>query len=115
MGGCILLKDKHAEKAPASALKGELLTVIPGDKLVPRSDRKRHHNYRLEKDETITVCAEIDDVAQLSDHLDQISIDAQDQSTHAQGSTHTQVDFNPEIERVSVATMDNLSFLLWSV
>ena len=53
MEGCILLKDKHAKKAPASALKGELLTVIPGDTLVPSSDRKRHHNYQEGNEEKV--------------------------------------------------------------
>ena len=77
--GCILLKDKPAEKAstrfggrvkrvtPVNALKGDLLIAIPDDKLKPRSHRKRPSKYRLVKDETITVHAEIDDIAPLTD------------------------------------------------
>ena len=81
----ILLKDKPAEKAgtkkswfggivkrvtPVNALKGELVIAIPDDKLVPRSDGKRPHNYRLVKDETITVHAETDDITPLSSNCD---------------------------------------------
>ena len=78
--GCILLKDQPAEKAgtwvasigkkvtAAVALKGELLTAIPGEKLIPRNDGKRPHNYRLVKDETVTVYAEASDIAPLSEN-----------------------------------------------
>ena len=79
--GCILLKDVPAEKAgtwaggivkrvtAVNALKGELLITIPGDKLIPRNDGKRPNNYRLVKDETITVYADAEtDIAPLNDH-----------------------------------------------
>lgn len=77
----ILLKDKAAEKGGSwlpggigkkvtmvNVLKGELLTEIPREKLMPRSDGKMPNNYRLVKDETIGVYAETDDIAPLSNH-----------------------------------------------
>ena len=78
--GCILLKNKLAERVgtwaggivkrvtPVDALKGELLFAIPVDKIIPRSDGKRPHNYRLVKDKAITGHANPDDIAPLSDH-----------------------------------------------
>ena len=77
--GHILLHDRPAEKQGAwavniikrvssvNALKGELLIAIPHDKIVGRSDGTKPHNYRLVKDETISLYAE-DDVAPLNDH-----------------------------------------------
>lgn len=83
--GCILLKDKPAEKAgtwlglakrftSVNVLKGELLTAIPGDKPKLRIDKKRARNYRLVNDERITVCAETDDIASLSDREFQLLV-----------------------------------------
>ena len=72
------MRDKPTEKfdpwlpggkvISANALKGELLIAIPGDKLVPRNDGKQPNNFRLVEDETLTVYAEADDIAPLSDH-----------------------------------------------
>ena len=76
--GMILVKDLPAEKSqssfaglrtsnkPISALKGELLIAIPGDKLVPRRDRAKPHNYRLARDATVSLRAEPDDIAPLN-------------------------------------------------
>ena len=72
------MKDKPAEKAgtwlglgkrvtSVNVLKGNLLLAIPEDEPNLRSDEKRTGNYRLVNDETITVRAETDDIAPLSD------------------------------------------------
>ena len=57
--GCILLQDKPAEKGSTwlgsigkkvtavVALKGELLTAIPGEKLIPRSYRPLSYNMHV--------------------------------------------------------------------
>lgn len=77
--GCILLKNKRAEKAgtwfgiakrvtPVITLKGDLLIAIPEDERIPRSDEARPNNYRLAKEEAITVYAGFLDIAPLSDH-----------------------------------------------
>ena len=67
--------DKPAEKqdtwikrvSSTFALRGELLIAIPSDKIVGRSDGTKPHNYRLVKDETISLHAETLDVALLDD------------------------------------------------
>ena len=66
----ILTEDVHGEKAPRKfkigghigqlpkhvhVLRGELLSSIPGREIVPRSDKKPAHNFRSNKDPTVTL------------------------------------------------------------
>ena len=50
-------------------LRGSLLTPIPGEKQIPRTDGKATHNYQtLYQDYTITLYCDEEDVAPLSDY-----------------------------------------------
>ena len=76
-GGYLLTKDVPAEKVThrlaglmsnkeqIHALKGDLLIVIPGEELVPRSDGEKPHNYRLARNMSVTLRADDTDVAPL--------------------------------------------------
>ena len=96
-GGYILTKDLPAErtasqfaglrtsKKAVNALRGELLVAIRGEDLIPRNDGAKPHNYRLERDMTVTLRAEEDEVAPL-DLRDFLLLEAI-KSTHSRFDT----------------------------
>ncbi len=80
MDGAILLEDKLGEKysslmgglikrtSTVNVLRGELLVPIPGDKITPRKDGEKPHNYRVKSDAKITLYCTPLDVAPLDDY-----------------------------------------------
>ena len=84
MDRSILLQDSPGEKANTSfagtvktylgkkyssvvVMRGELLVPIPGDEITPRSDGLKPHNYRLKRDQTVSLYCKDDgdDIAPL--------------------------------------------------
>lgn len=72
----ILLKDVQWErrskilwtKSVKAIVRGELLILLPRDKVVPRKDGSPAHNYQLASDPAVTLYCPEDDVAPLSDY-----------------------------------------------
>ena len=87
MDGAILLQDSPGEKTDTSivgtvktylgrksssvvVVRGELLVPIPGDEITPRNDGQKPHNYRLKRDQTVSLyCKDNgDDIAPLGEY-----------------------------------------------
>ena len=86
MDGAILLQDSRGEKTDTSlvgavknlvgagrksssvvVVRGELLVPIPGDEITPRGDGQKPHNYRLNREPTVSLYCE-DEFAPLGEY-----------------------------------------------
>ncbi len=80
MAGAVLLEDKLGEKysslmgglfkrtSTVNVLRGELLVLIPGDKITPRNNGEKPHNYRVKSDATITLYCDEQEVAPMGSY-----------------------------------------------
>ena len=72
----ILLKDVQGEKSgkllqtksTKQVCRGELLLLLPRDRVIPRKDGRPAHNYQVASDPAVTLYCPEDDVAPLSDY-----------------------------------------------
>ena len=80
MEGALLMGDKAGEKysvqygglykrtTTVNVHRGELLITIPGSEIITRNDGQRPHNYRVKKDQTISLYCSEQEVSPLGNY-----------------------------------------------